>query len=87
MPLLNLRDVAAETALRPGVLYRSAQPHALTAGDAELVAGLRLIADLRAEDERTAGDWAAVMGGAERFLLAHGLTPAHADRLRTALLP
>ncbi|MGW4797115.1 tyrosine-protein phosphatase [Nonomuraea sp. NPDC004297] len=66
MPLLNLRDVAAETALRPGVLYRSAQPHTLTPQDAELVAGLRLIADLRGDDERVAGDWAAVLGGAVR---------------------
>ncbi|MFC4016202.1 tyrosine-protein phosphatase [Nonomuraea purpurea] len=79
MPLLNLRDVAAETALRPGVLYRSAQPHTLTAGDAELVAGLRLIADLRAEDERAAGDWAAVMGGTVRHAplgIGSSLSPA-----------
>ncbi|GGT13018.1 tyrosine-protein phosphatase [Nonomuraea spiralis] len=33
MPLLNLRDVAAATSLRPGVLYRSAQPHTLTPED------------------------------------------------------
>ncbi|WP_433439637.1 tyrosine-protein phosphatase [Nonomuraea sp. CA-141351] len=66
MPLLNLRDVAAETALRPGVLYRSAQPHTLTFEDAKLVAGLRLIADLRGDDERTTADWAPVLGGAVR---------------------
>ncbi|SDG91805.1 tyrosine-protein phosphatase [Nonomuraea jiangxiensis] len=66
MPLLNLRDVAAETALRPGVLYRSAQPHTLTQADAELVASLRLIADLRGDDERAPGDWALALGGAVR---------------------
>ncbi|MEV1175132.1 tyrosine-protein phosphatase, partial [Nonomuraea sp. NPDC049784] len=66
MPLLNLRDVAAETALRPGVLYRSAQPHTLTFEDAKLVAGLRLIADLRGDDERASADWAPVLGGAVR---------------------
>ncbi|WP_211370613.1 tyrosine-protein phosphatase [Nonomuraea turkmeniaca] len=66
MPLLNFRDVAVETALRPGVLYRSAQPHTLTLADAELVAGLRLIADLRGDDERDPGDWAPVLGGAVR---------------------
>ncbi|WP_188194390.1 tyrosine-protein phosphatase [Nonomuraea sp. SYSU D8015] len=66
MPLLNFRDVAAETGLRPGVLYRSAQPHTLSPEDAELVAGLRLIADLRGDDERLPGDWATVLGGAVR---------------------
>ncbi|MFG1702327.1 tyrosine-protein phosphatase [Nonomuraea sp. M3C6] len=66
MPLLNLRDVAAETALRPGVLYRSAQPHTLTPADAKLVASLRLIADLRGDDERSPGDWALALGGAVR---------------------
>ncbi|MEV0386961.1 tyrosine-protein phosphatase [Nonomuraea sp. NPDC050643] len=64
MPLLNLRDVAGETALRAGVLYRSAQPHTLTREDAALVAGLRLIADLRGDDERAADDWALVVDGA-----------------------
>ncbi|MFC4115799.1 tyrosine-protein phosphatase [Nonomuraea zeae] len=80
MPLLNFRDVAAETALRPGVLYRSAQPHTLTPADAELVAGLRLIADLRGDDERTTGDWALVLGGAVRHApLGAGTasSPAH----------
>ncbi|RSN12938.1 hypothetical protein DMB42_12250 [Nonomuraea sp. WAC 01424] len=66
MPLLNLRDVAAATSLRPGVLYRSAQPHTLTSEDTRLVTGLRLIADLRGDDERRLGDWAAVLGGAVR---------------------
>ncbi|MFI6181920.1 hypothetical protein ACIA8R_40765 [Nonomuraea sp. NPDC051191] len=42
MPLLNVRDVAIETSLRPDVLYRSAQPHTLTPEDARLVADLRL---------------------------------------------
>ncbi|MBE1591284.1 tyrosine-protein phosphatase [Nonomuraea angiospora] len=178
MPLLNLRDVATETALRPGVLYRSAQPHTLTAEDAKLVAGLRLIADLRGDlyvgllrhrttwfagvvaeiadglpalvhcaagKDRTGivvalildllgveheaivrayaltakalpdvmlmlemtPSWDAPaalpeapesamrtflaalgeLGGAERLLLANGLTKAHADRLRAALVP
>ncbi|MGI5282903.1 tyrosine-protein phosphatase [Nonomuraea polychroma] len=68
MPLLNFRDVAAETGLLPGVLYRSAQPHTLTLADAELIAGLRLIADLRGDDERTPGDWAAVLGSAVRHV-------------------
>ncbi|MEV4368988.1 tyrosine-protein phosphatase [Nonomuraea sp. NPDC049637] len=60
MPLLNLRDVATATSLRPGVLYRSAQPHTLSPDDARLVAGLRLIADLRGDDERRPGDWAGL---------------------------
>ncbi|MEU5860618.1 hypothetical protein ABZ815_05565 [Nonomuraea sp. NPDC047529] len=46
MPLLNFWDVAIETSLRPGVLYRSAQPHTLPPEGARLVADLRLIADL-----------------------------------------
>ncbi|MEV7011138.1 tyrosine-protein phosphatase [Streptosporangium sp. NPDC051022] len=68
MPLLNLRDVAdgTGTVLRTGVLLRSAQPHALTHADTDLLAGLlggpleglRLIADLRGEAERTGDDWA-----------------------------
>ncbi|WP_214324061.1 tyrosine-protein phosphatase [Nonomuraea sediminis] len=58
MPLLNLRDVAtAGASLRPGVLYRSAQPHSLSAEDVELVSRLRLIADLRGARERTEDDW------------------------------
>ncbi|MFI7462600.1 tyrosine-protein phosphatase [Nonomuraea sp. NPDC049646] len=66
MPLLDLRDVATATSLRPGVLYRSAQPHTLTPEDARLVAGLRLIADLRGDDERRPGDWAGALDGAVR---------------------
>ncbi|MEV3986437.1 hypothetical protein [Nonomuraea sp. NPDC049758] len=50
MALPNLRDAATATSLRPGVLYRSTQPHTLAPEDARLVAGLRLIADLRGGD-------------------------------------
>ncbi|MEV8637357.1 tyrosine-protein phosphatase [Streptosporangium sp. NPDC051023] len=67
MPLLNLRDVAegAGAPLRTGMLLRSAQPQALTLADADLLAGLlggpleglRLVADLRGENERAENDW------------------------------
>ncbi|MDX3104855.1 tyrosine-protein phosphatase [Nonomuraea angiospora] len=86
MPLLNLRDVATETALRPGVLYRSAQPHTLTAEDAKLVAGLRLIADLRGDNERDPGDWALVLGGAVRHALL-GAGSSDAAPAQLAALP
>ncbi|MFJ5925555.1 tyrosine-protein phosphatase [Kitasatospora sp. NPDC092948] len=66
--LVNFRDPAdrtdPETALlRPGVLYRSAQP--FPAADAATVeqlrtAGIRTVVDLRGDAERTPEDWAAV---------------------------
>ncbi|MFI6815368.1 tyrosine-protein phosphatase [Nonomuraea sp. NPDC050328] len=64
MPLLNLRDVGLSTGrVRPGVLFRSAQPQG--AGAAGLPAELdavRLVVDLRAEPERVHGDWAELPG-------------------------
>ncbi|MEU1389493.1 MULTISPECIES: tyrosine-protein phosphatase [unclassified Nonomuraea] len=93
MPLLNLRDVATATSLRPGVLYRSAQPHTLTPEDARLVAGLRLIADLRGDDERRPGDWAdaldAELGGVHDGAVRHAAlgTGGDSSPARLAALP
>jgi protein-tyrosine phosphatase len=86
MPLLNFRDVAVETGLRRGVVYRSAQPHELTIEDARLVASLRLIADLRGDDERRPDDWALVLGGAVRHAPLGAGTASSPARL-TALPP
>ncbi|MFI9275520.1 tyrosine-protein phosphatase [Kitasatospora sp. NPDC052896] len=60
MTLLNFRDVASTVGprLRPGLLYRSAQPAALTAADLAAAPGLRSVIDLRSPQERTERDWA-----------------------------
>lgn len=69
MPLLNLRDVATATGIRPGVLYRSAQPDALSADDLVLVGGLKLIADLRDDYERDhAENWPPNLAAGVRVL-------------------
>jgi protein-tyrosine phosphatase len=67
MSLLNFRDPAwiadpEGTVLRPGVLFRSAQP--LPAADARTVellrgAGIGVVVDLRSGAEREPADWAA----------------------------
>ncbi|MEO3872334.1 tyrosine-protein phosphatase [Nonomuraea sp. B12E4] len=99
MPLLNLRDVAAETALRPlGVEHEAiVRDYALTAKalpDVLTMLGLTVVPGmppmlLEAPESAMRTFLAALgeQGGAERLLLANGLTRAHADRLRTALIP
>ena len=67
MSLLNFRDAAQiadpeGAVLRPGVLFRSAQP--LPVADAQTVellrgAGIGVVVDLRSGVEREPGDWAA----------------------------
>ncbi|MEU9318273.1 tyrosine-protein phosphatase [Streptomyces sp. NPDC048295] len=67
MPLLNFRDPAPVVdprgdRVRPGVLFRSAQPDPVadTATVGELHAhGIRVVVDLRSPDERGDDDWAA----------------------------
>ncbi|NRQ31872.1 tyrosine-protein phosphatase [Nonomuraea sp. NN258] len=76
MPLLNLRDVAEHTSLRPGLLYRSAQPQGLSAADEALIARLRLIADLRGEAERAVHDWPAELTTVARLGLDETGSPA-----------
>ena len=64
MPLLNFRDVASSgaTPLRPGRLFRSAQPFHLDDADLAVVreAGIRTIIDLRELHEQVPPDWAPV---------------------------
>ncbi|MFJ2879706.1 tyrosine-protein phosphatase [Streptomyces sp. NPDC086796] len=66
MPLLNFRDPASADPrgerIRPGILFRSAQPDPVA--DAATVRelytrGIRVIVDLRSPDERGDDDWAA----------------------------
>ncbi|WTW92253.1 tyrosine-protein phosphatase [Streptomycetaceae bacterium NBC_01309] len=70
-PLANLRDVgglpaADGTAVRPGLLFRSAGPHGLDAAAAADVAarlGLGVVVDLRNPDEREATPWPVLPDG------------------------
>ena len=62
MALLNFRDVADgldDGPLRPGRLFRSAQPYHLTDADLAVVrdAGIRTAVDLRQEHEQVPPDW------------------------------
>ncbi|MFE7619564.1 tyrosine-protein phosphatase [Streptomyces sp. NPDC057496] len=67
MPLLNFRDPASvadprSDRIRPGILFRSAQPDPVA--DAEIVGelhahGIRVVVDLRSPDERDDDDWSA----------------------------
>lgn len=76
MPLLNLRDVATHTKLRPGLLYRSAQPQNLSSEDEALLARLRLVVDLRGKAERAAHDWPAGLTTVARLGLDETGSPA-----------
>ncbi|NUR92105.1 MAG: tyrosine-protein phosphatase [Nonomuraea sp.] len=76
MPLLNLRDVAAEAPIRPGLLYRSAQPYLLTPEDLALVGGLRLVADLRGSAERAVHDWPGDLATVSRLGVDEAGSPA-----------
>ncbi|MFJ7201836.1 MULTISPECIES: tyrosine-protein phosphatase [unclassified Streptomyces] len=67
MPLLNFRDPASSAdprgdRIRPGILFRSAQPDpvadAATVGEL-YTRGIRVVVDLRSPDERGDDDWAA----------------------------
>lgn len=79
MPLLNLRDVATETGIRPGVLYRSAQPDTLSAEDLDLVGGLKTVADLRDDYERDhAESWPELGAGVRVLRLGDGTREAPA---------
>jgi protein-tyrosine phosphatase len=60
--LLNFRDVATTPGtdpLRPGRLFRSAQPFHLTVDEAEMIrdAGIRTVVDLRGVEEQVPPDW------------------------------
>ncbi|MFD7498096.1 tyrosine-protein phosphatase [Streptomyces sp. NPDC059832] len=67
MPLLNFRDPASVAdprgdRIRPGILFRSAQPDPVANADTvgELhTHGIRVVVDLRSPDERGDDDWAA----------------------------
>ncbi|WP_406016231.1 tyrosine-protein phosphatase [Streptomyces sp. NBC_00984] len=67
MPLLNFRDPASVAdprgdRIRPGILFRSAQPDPVAnAGTVEELHthGIRVVVDLRSPDERGDADWAA----------------------------
>lgn len=61
LPLLNFRDVASSgpTPLKPGRLFRSAQPFHLDDADLAVVrrAGIRTVIDLRERHEQVPPDW------------------------------
>src|SRR4051794_22895720 len=72
MALLNFRDVATsgDGPLRPGRLFRSAQPYHLDAADLALIrdSGIRTIIDLREPHEQVPPDWAPVEATGVRVL-------------------
>jgi protein-tyrosine phosphatase len=72
MALLNFRDVASsgDGSLRPGRLFRSAQPYHLDEADLALVrdAGIATIIDLREQHEQVPPDWAPVEAGGVRVV-------------------
>lgn len=72
MALLNFRDVATsgDGPLRPGRLFRSAQPFHLDQADLAVVrdAGIATIVDLREPHEQVPPDWATVEGAGVRIV-------------------
>ncbi|SDO42152.1 protein-tyrosine phosphatase [Nakamurella panacisegetis] len=72
MALLNFRDVATsgDSPLKPGRLFRSAQPFHLDGADLALIsqAGIRTIIDLREPHEQVPPDWAPVLPSGVRVV-------------------
>ena len=89
MALLNFRDVASsgDGPLRPGRLFRSAQPFHLDADDLAVVrnAGIATIVDLREPHEQVPPDWAPVEAAGVRVVrvpVADQILPSADERER-----